>query len=69
MKVSIFGELNTFELFVLCTLIPAVFVYLWSLITGDMKNFKASKLGYTVYTARDPVNCYQDYVPEKQKDS
>jgi len=37
MKVSIFGELNTFELFVLCTLIPAVFVYLWSLITGDMK--------------------------------
>ncbi|XP_016928832.2 uncharacterized protein [Drosophila suzukii] len=69
MKVSIFGELNTFELFVLCTLIPAVFVYLWSLITGDMKNFKASKLSYTVYTARDPVNCYQDYVPEKQKDS
>lgn len=37
MKVSIFGELNTFELFVLCTLIPAVFIYLWSLISGDMK--------------------------------
>ncbi|XP_016994529.2 uncharacterized protein [Drosophila takahashii] len=69
MKVSIFGELNTFELFVLCTVIPAVFVFLWSLISGDMKNFKGSKLAYSVYTAKDPINCYQDYVESKQKDS
>ncbi|KAH8277762.1 hypothetical protein KR018_005612 [Drosophila ironensis] len=69
MKASIFGELNTFELFVLCTLMPAIFVYLWSLISGDIKNFKASKLAYSVYTARDPINCYQDYAPEKQKDA
>ncbi|KAH8401308.1 hypothetical protein KR009_004472 [Drosophila setifemur] len=69
MKVSIFGELNTFELFILSTILPAVFVYLWSLISGDMKNFKASKLAYTVFAAQDPINCYQNYVSEKQKDS
>jgi len=37
MKISVFGELNTFELFVLSTVIPAVFVFLWTLISGDMK--------------------------------
>ncbi|EDW48322.1 uncharacterized protein LOC6609632 [Drosophila sechellia] len=69
MKISVFGELNTFELFVLSTVIPAVFVYLWTLISGDMKNFKGSKLAYSVYTAKDPINCYQDYEPEKPKDT
>lgn len=37
MKVAIFGDLNTFELFLLSSLIPSVFIYLWSLITGDIK--------------------------------
>jgi len=37
MKVSIFGELNVFELFILSSVLPAVFVYLWTLITGDIK--------------------------------
>ncbi|XP_030375119.1 uncharacterized protein LOC115624535 [Scaptodrosophila lebanonensis] len=61
MKVFAFGELNTFELFVLLTVIPTVFSYLWYLIGGDILNFESSKLSYTIYTAQDPVNCYQDY--------
>ncbi|XP_034653534.1 uncharacterized protein LOC117891878 [Drosophila subobscura] len=67
MKVSIFGELNTFELFVLSSLLPAVFVFLWTLITGDIKNFKGSKLAYSEFIAKDPVNCYQNYGEKKQK--
>ncbi|XP_017839494.1 uncharacterized protein LOC108597441 [Drosophila busckii] len=61
MKVAVFGEINTFELLILCSLMPTVFIYLWSLITGDVKNFKSSKLAYSVYTAKDPVNCYQNF--------
>lgn len=68
MKVSIFGELNAFELFILSSVLPAVFVYLWTLITGDIKNFENSKTAYSVYTAKDPINCYQNYVQPK-KDS
>ncbi|XP_034479321.1 uncharacterized protein LOC117785432 [Drosophila innubila] len=67
MKVSIFGELNVFELFLLSSLLPAVFVYLWALITGDIKNFENSKLAYSVFTAKDPINCYQNYVEEKKE--
>lgn len=37
MNVAIFGELNAFELLVLSSLMPAVFIYLWTLITGDIK--------------------------------
>ncbi|XP_033250556.1 uncharacterized protein LOC117189519 [Drosophila miranda] len=69
MKVSIFGELNTFELLVLSSLLPGVFVFLWTLITGDIKNFKGSKLSYSEFTAQDPVNCYQNYGEKKDKDS
>ncbi|XP_017146143.1 uncharacterized protein LOC108158397 [Drosophila miranda] len=69
MKVSIFGELNTFELLVLSSLFPGVFVFLWTLITGDIKNFKGSKLAYSEFTAQDPVNCYQNYGEKKDKDS
>ncbi|XP_064536731.1 uncharacterized protein LOC135427205 [Drosophila montana] len=68
MNVAIFGELNSFELLVLSSLMPAVFIYLWTLITGDIKNFENSKIAYSVYTAKDPINCYQDYT-EKKKDS
>ncbi|KAH8413799.1 hypothetical protein KR222_008369 [Zaprionus bogoriensis] len=66
MKVSIFGDLNTFELFALSSLMPAVFIYLWTLITGDIKNFESSKRAYSVYTADSPVNCYQNYVANKK---
>ncbi|EDW60362.1 uncharacterized protein LOC115767494 [Drosophila novamexicana] len=68
MNVAIFGELNAFELLVLSSLMPAVFIYLWTLITGDIKNFENSKIAYSVYTAKDPINCYQNYT-EKKKDS
>ncbi|XP_017960460.1 uncharacterized protein LOC108653994 [Drosophila navojoa] len=66
MKIAIFGELNQFELTVLISLMPAVFIYLWTLITGDIKNFEGSKTAYSVYTAKDPINCYQNYTEEKK---
>ncbi|KAH8355168.1 hypothetical protein KR093_007447 [Drosophila rubida] len=68
MKVAIFGELNVFELAILSSLMPSVLIYLWTLITGDIKNFEDSKRAYSVYTAKDPINCYQNYV-EPKKDS
>lgn len=37
MKVAVFGDISTFQLFLLSSLIPSVFIYLWSLITGDIK--------------------------------
>lgn len=88
MNIAIFGELNQFELVVLSSLMPAVFIYLWALITGDIKvsnlnqgyyqlkfyqckflyfqNFESSKTAYSVYTAKDPINCYQNYTEEKK---
>ncbi|KRF97458.1 uncharacterized protein [Drosophila tropicalis] len=69
MKTPVFGELNTFEVSVLCSLMPAVFIFLWSLITGDIKNFEGSRLAYSEYTAKDPINCYQNYVEQKSKDT
>ncbi|KAM8713776.1 hypothetical protein ACLKA7_014013 [Drosophila subpalustris] len=67
MKVVIFGELSGFELFLLSSLMPAVFVFLWTLITGDIKNFENSKRAYSVFTAKDPINCYQNYVEQKKE--
>ncbi|EDW32100.1 GL11469 [Drosophila persimilis] len=49
MKMSIFGELNTFELLVLSSLLPGVFVFLWTLITGDIKVVPKSYLSRNVY--------------------
>ncbi|KRG05486.1 uncharacterized protein LOC26527149 [Drosophila mojavensis] len=66
MNIAIFGELNQFELVVLTSLMPAVFIYLWILITGDIKNFERSKTAYSAYTAKDPINCYQNYTEEKK---
>ncbi|XP_055919522.1 uncharacterized protein LOC129951418 [Eupeodes corollae] len=55
------------ELTPLFCVIPLVFVFLWTLIIGDFKNFKGSRNSCTTYTAKDPVNCYQDFVQQKEK--
>ncbi|XP_032590025.1 uncharacterized protein LOC116804960 [Drosophila grimshawi] len=68
MKLAVFGDVNTFQQFLLFSVMPTVFIYLWTLITGDVKNFENSKTAYSVYTAKDPINCYQNYV-EQEKDS
>ncbi|CAD7078188.1 unnamed protein product [Hermetia illucens] len=49
------------------SLVPAVFVGLWALIFIDFKNFMGSKVAYTVFTAKDPINCYQDYKSSDSK--
>lgn len=49
------------ELTPIFCVIPLVFVFLWTLIIGDFKNFKGSKKSCSMYTAKDPVNCYQNF--------
>ncbi|XP_013098529.2 uncharacterized protein LOC131993980, partial [Stomoxys calcitrans] len=58
LRMELFG---LFELFIAFNLMPLVFIFLWYLIIGDFKNFKASKVACTNFTATDPVNCYQNY--------
>ncbi|KNC31618.1 hypothetical protein FF38_01016 [Lucilia cuprina] len=65
---ALFNSFNLFELFIAFSVMPLVFVFLWCLIVGDFKNFRDSYKAYTVFTAKDPINCYQDYVePQKTK--
>ncbi|XP_055837131.1 uncharacterized protein LOC129905628 [Episyrphus balteatus] len=56
------------ELTPIFCVIPLVFVFLWTLIIGDFKNFKGSRKSCAVYTAKDPVNCYQDFVQPNGKE-
>ncbi|KAL9915169.1 uncharacterized protein LOC119636654 [Glossina fuscipes] len=54
-----------FEIIIAFNLVPLVFIFLWSLIVGDFKNFRISRKTCTEFTAQDPVNCYQNF-PDKK---
>ncbi|XP_065368742.1 uncharacterized protein LOC135961175, partial [Calliphora vicina] len=68
LTMALFTTFNLFELFIAFSVMPLVFVFLWCLIVGDFKNFQGSQKAYSVFTAKDPINCYQNYVePKKSK--
>ncbi|CAD7011303.1 uncharacterized protein LOC110118354 [Ceratitis capitata] len=52
---------TTFEFGLVVSVLPAAFFYLWTLIAGDLINFPGSRSKLYSYTAKDMVNCYQNY--------
>lgn len=56
-----FKTFTNFEFAIIVSVIPAAFVYLWTLIAGDLSNFAESRKKLYSYKAKDMVNCYQSY--------
>ncbi|XP_018797419.1 PREDICTED: uncharacterized protein LOC108974176 [Bactrocera latifrons] len=56
-----FNTFTNFEFAIIVSVLPAAFVYLWALIAGDLNNFSGSRKKLYSYTAKDMVNCYQNY--------
>ncbi|XP_011180494.1 uncharacterized protein LOC105210971 [Zeugodacus cucurbitae] len=59
---------TNFEFALVVSVLPAAFMYLWTLIAGDLINFPGSRKKLLSYTAKDMVNCYQNYAADTNGD-